>query len=101
MVSIRWWQGTGRAGGLLRANNDRYFCPRRFGAVCLADVEFDFGDADGRRTFASPAVIGRFRHPVADRAEGDDEPAIAMVIHKRGNVVKRYGGQSVIHRSGS
>jgi len=55
-----------------------------------ADVEFDFGDADGRRAFASPIVIGRFRHPVADGAEGDDEPAMAMVNHERGDFVKRY-----------
>lgn len=66
----------------------------------LADVEFDFGDTDGRRAFASPAVIGRFRHPVADGAEGDNEPAIAMVIHERGNIVKRYRRQPV-HGRGS
>jgi hypothetical protein len=46
-------------------------------------MQFYFGDADGRRAFAPPAVIGGFRHLIAYGAEGDNDLAVALVVNER------------------
>ncbi len=69
-------------------------------AVNTPEMGFDLGDGTGCGLFASGAGVFRFHGVVADRAEGENKPALAVVINQRGDffVGIRRTGLDVVHK---